>query len=122
VCHVGEREILTVNAALGERTFELAHLFVPMPDVPGPHELETRKHRHPVDGTIHDRLEERLVIGRELEQLDGKPNNGSPGTHLGCFVSGATLLSSCMAAGQHRSLLLGTQSACGWAVRDPNVG
>jgi acyl-CoA thioesterase len=47
-----------------------------MPDVPGPNELETRKHRHPVDGTIHDRLEERLVIGRELEQLDGKPNNG----------------------------------------------
>jgi acyl-CoA thioesterase len=76
ICHVGEREILTVNAALGERTFEHAHLFIPMPDVPGPNELETRKHRHPVDGTIHDRLEERLVIGRELEQLDGKPNDG----------------------------------------------
>ena len=76
VCHVGDREILTVNAALGEREFEHAGQFVKMPEVPLPDDLATRSHRHPVENTIHERLDQRIVIGRDLEQLDGTPSDG----------------------------------------------
>ncbi|MHB1089944.1 MAG: acyl-CoA thioesterase [Ilumatobacteraceae bacterium] len=76
VCHVGDREILTVNAALGERKFEHAGQFVNMPEVPRPDDLPARWHRHPVENTIHERLEQRLVIGRDLEQLDGSLSDG----------------------------------------------
>ena len=38
VCHVGNREILTVNAALGHRPLDLAGQFETMPDVPSPQE------------------------------------------------------------------------------------
>jgi acyl-CoA thioesterase len=76
VGHVGDREILTVNAALGERAFDHRATFAKMPDVPKPHEIATREHRHPIENTIHERLDERLVKGRELEELDGEPNDG----------------------------------------------
>ena len=70
VCRVGDREILTVNAAVGERPFEYAHSFVKMPDVPPPSALKQRAHRSDVSNTIHEKMEERFVIGRELEELD----------------------------------------------------
>ena len=76
VCHVGDREILTVNAAVGERPFEYAHSFVTMPDVPPPSALKQRAHRGDVTNTIHEKMEERFVIGRELEELDEIPNDG----------------------------------------------
>jgi acyl-CoA thioesterase len=76
VCRVGDREILTVNAAVGERPFEHAHSFVTMPDVPPPSALVQREHRGDVSNTIHEKMEERFVIGRELEDLDGTPNDG----------------------------------------------
>jgi acyl-CoA thioesterase len=76
VGHVGDREILTVNAALGERVFEHRATFTKMPDVPKPSEIASREHRHPVENTIHERLDERLVKGRELEDLNGEPNDG----------------------------------------------
>ena len=47
-----------------------------MPDVPMPSEIASREHRHPVENTIHERLDERLVKGRELEDLNGEPNDG----------------------------------------------
>lgn len=73
---VGNREILTVNAALGQRTFAHHASFAKMPDVPKPHEIASRKHRSPVENTIHERLDERFVKGRELEDLHGEPNDG----------------------------------------------
>ncbi|KRO37668.1 MAG: thioesterase family protein [Actinobacteria bacterium] len=76
VCRVGEREILTVNAAVGERPFEHAHSFVQMPDVPLPAALQQREHRGDITNTIHEKMDERFVIGRELEDLDGMPNDG----------------------------------------------
>ena len=76
VGRVGDREILTVNAALGERAFEHRATFAKMPDVPMPSEIASREHRHPVENTIHERLDERLVKGRELEDLNGEPNDG----------------------------------------------
>ena len=65
VCHVGDREILTVNAALGDRPLEPAGQWETMPtDVPPPEDCPPRGRRAmPVDGTINDRLDQRLVEG-----------------------------------------------------------
>lgn len=76
VGRVGDREILTVNAALGSRDFEHSATFDVAPKVPPPADIAPREHRHPVAGTIHEKLDQRLVIGRELEQLDGTPSDG----------------------------------------------
>ena len=76
VCHVGNREILTVNAALGHRSFESTGQWETMPDVPPPDECVSRGYRFPVDGTINDRLDQRLAKGRDLADLDGTPGDG----------------------------------------------
>jgi acyl-CoA thioesterase len=47
-----------------------------MPDVPPPSALKQRAHRSDVSNTIHEKMEERFVIGRELEELDEVPNDG----------------------------------------------
>ncbi len=76
VCHVGNREILTVNAALGHRSMEQAGQWEAMPDVPTPEECRIRSHRLPADGTINERMEQRLVKGRDLDDLDGAAGDG----------------------------------------------
>jgi acyl-CoA thioesterase II len=76
VCHVGNREILTVNAALGERPMEVRGQWEQMPDVPPPAACIPRPHRMPVAGTINEKLEQRLVKGREFEDLDGSHGDG----------------------------------------------
>lgn len=76
VCHVGNREILTVNAALGTRPMPNTGQWETMPDVPTPGECRRRTHRMPVDGTINERMEQRLVKGRDWDDLDGTPSDG----------------------------------------------
>ena len=76
VCHVGNREILTVNAALGDRPLEHRGQWEQMPDVPGPKKGVERKHTRPTDGTIHDRLQQRMVKGRPFETIDGTQGDG----------------------------------------------
>ena len=77
VCHVGNREILTVNAALGERPFPLAGQWERvLPEIPRPERCPPRGHRADADGTIIERLDQRLVKGRQLEELDGTPGDG----------------------------------------------
>ncbi len=76
VCHVGHREILTVNAALGHRPMNLSGQWEQMPDVPPPSASPPRTHRMPIGGTIHERLEERYVKGRPMESLDGSKGDG----------------------------------------------
>lgn len=71
VCHVGNREILTVNAALGHRPLEHRGQWEQMPAVPPPHECAERPFRTPVDGTINDRLDQRIAKGRPFDELDG---------------------------------------------------
>jgi acyl-CoA thioesterase len=68
VARVGEREILTVNAT--EATFAT------MPDVPRPETLTARPHHYAIENTIHEKLVERFVRGRTLEQLDGTLSDG----------------------------------------------
>jgi acyl-CoA thioesterase II len=76
VCHVGNREILTVNAALGFRPMERSGQFETMPSAPPPSECPTRPHRLPVEGTINERFDQRLVKGRGFADLDGSPSDG----------------------------------------------
>jgi acyl-CoA thioesterase II len=72
VCHVADREILTVNAALGHREMESSGQWERMPDgIPGPDECEPRPPNPWSSGSISDRLEERMVKGRPFERLDG---------------------------------------------------
>lgn len=76
VGHVGQREILTVNAALGDRPGKPVGQWERMPDVPPPDRCRVRPNRIPVDGTINERLEQRFVKGRPFDDLDGTPGDG----------------------------------------------
>ncbi|MET0323594.1 MAG: acyl-CoA thioesterase [Ilumatobacteraceae bacterium] len=77
VCHVADREILTVNAALGERPFDRSAQFEVMPtDVPPPEECPERVFRFDPVATINARLDQRLARGRSMEELDGTPSDG----------------------------------------------
>jgi acyl-CoA thioesterase-2 len=76
VGHVGNREIITVNAALGDRPMEHRGQWVTMPAVPRPDECFVRPHRMPVEGTLMERMEQRFAKGRPMEELDGTPGDG----------------------------------------------
>jgi acyl-CoA thioesterase len=77
VCHVADREILTVNAALGHRPFPHEGQWEHMPsDVPRPQDCPPRTHRMDMGNTIHGRLDQRIARGRGLEDLDGTPGDG----------------------------------------------
>ena len=73
VCHVGNREILTVNAALGDRPFDQSGQWEQMPDVPAPRGLPAPgvppRHR---GAPSPQQLEERLVKGRPLDPAAGR--------------------------------------------------
>jgi acyl-CoA thioesterase-2 len=71
VAHVGDTEILTVNAALGERSIEAHGQLVEMPDVPPPDECAERPHRFDTDVvSIMRKLELRLARGRQYDEFD----------------------------------------------------
>ncbi|MEY2966122.1 MAG: hypothetical protein RLY50_172, partial [Actinomycetota bacterium] len=76
VAHVGEREILVVNAALGDRDFPHHGQWETAPAAPPPDECAEYQHRFLRRGTIHDHLEERVVRVRPLDDLDGTHNDG----------------------------------------------
>lgn len=77
VCHVADREILTVNAALGDRPLEATGQWETMPsDVPAPEDCPVRTHMSEFEGSISSRLEERLVKIRPYDSMDGTPGDG----------------------------------------------
>ncbi|HET9690178.1 MAG TPA: acyl-CoA thioesterase [Acidimicrobiales bacterium] len=77
VGHVADREVLTVNAALGHRPMPEHGTWAEMPDVPPPGACTRREHRMPTGGdTLHDRLDVRLAAARDLTEL---PGPGMPG-------------------------------------------
>ena len=77
VCHVADREILTVNAALGHRQFPHDGQFEPMPsNVPPPAECPDRLHRMDMGNTVHGRIDQRMAKARDLDDLDGTPGDG----------------------------------------------
>jgi acyl-CoA thioesterase-2 len=79
VGHVADREIFTVNAALGRRDAEAEGQWEAMPEVPPPGDSPPRRVRIPEDDrqTLMQRLETRIARGRDLAQLDGMQGDGS---------------------------------------------
>lgn len=77
VGHVGDREILTVNAALGHRDKPAAGMWEQMPDVPPPDECHIRFGVTPDEEGITDgmmaRLDFRLAHARTFDDLDDNP-------------------------------------------------
>ncbi|MEP1123416.1 MAG: thioesterase family protein [Ilumatobacter sp.] len=76
VCHVADREILTVNAALGDRDFEASGQWESMPvDLPAPLSLPRRPTSTDGEGTITAQLDQRMVKGVEWDDLATRPKD-----------------------------------------------
>jgi len=73
VGHVGDREILTVNAALGERDLSVDGQWQEMPEVPDPEACPVRMPRFGVERSIMSRMDVRIAVGRGWDELDGNP-------------------------------------------------
>ena len=76
IAHVGDREILTVNAALGERATVYDGQWAQFPHVPPPDECPARQRMSRVDDSLAQRLEMRVARGRDLSELDGARADG----------------------------------------------
>ena len=66
---VGEREVLTVVAALGAGTLD-AGTWVAMPSVPPPEDCPPRRFHSPMSGSVFEHLDVRVALGRTFDQLD----------------------------------------------------
>lgn len=71
---VGDREIFTVNAALGARDLEHTGQWAERPVVPPPDECPRRMHRFPQTESIVDRIDVRLADARDFSQLPAPPS------------------------------------------------
>jgi acyl-CoA thioesterase len=70
VCHVADREILTVNAALGDREIPEMGQWEQLPEgLPAPMSLAPRPVAPESVGTITEKLDQRMVKGVEWEHL-----------------------------------------------------
>ena len=76
VCHVGNTEVLTVNAALGDRPMDVAGQWEVMPVVPAPQDCPPREHRFDIPDSISSQIEERVAVGRPMDELDGTHGSG----------------------------------------------
>ncbi|HEX2382047.1 MAG TPA: acyl-CoA thioesterase [Acidimicrobiales bacterium] len=76
VAHVVDREILTVNAALGSREIDASGQWEEMPKVPPPDDCAPRGYRHPRENSIMQRLDMRLADGRDFRDFDGTSGSG----------------------------------------------
>lgn len=76
VGRVGNREIITVNAALGERPGWPSGQFEVPPEARPPARHGQHVHRSAGDGWINDQLEQRLVKGRGADDRDGTLGEG----------------------------------------------
>lgn len=73
---VDGKEILAVNAALGRRQLEVHGTWVEPPEVPRPEASRQRSLPPEFSGTVLERAEIRLALGRQFEELDGTPGDG----------------------------------------------
>jgi acyl-CoA thioesterase len=83
---IDDREILTVNAALGTGTLSADRPWVEMPDVPAPEECPRRRIPKILGESIFEHIDTRVALGRTYEQMDETP--GSPHTALWARVPG----------------------------------
>ncbi len=64
IAHVGDKEILTVNAALGERPSELDHQWTQAPEAPPPEECEESERWRSDVEDLHSQIEVRVARGK----------------------------------------------------------
>jgi acyl-CoA thioesterase II len=76
VGHVGDKEILTVNAALGARDIDAGGAWVTPPEVPPPADCPERAWPFSGNGSIRDRLDFRLANARGGDDVEGNPMPG----------------------------------------------
>lgn len=74
VGHVGDREILTVNAALGHRDVDACGSWAAMPDVPRAEDCPVRFGDD--SDTMMSRLDFRLADARSWQEVEGNPMPG----------------------------------------------
>ena len=76
VGHVADREIFTVNAALGSRDLDVQESWAVPLEVPAPEDCDPRPMRLPGDESIMSRLDVRLASARSWEEMRGNPAPG----------------------------------------------
>lgn len=76
VGHVADREIFTVNAALGRRPLEVDESFTRPIDVPAPDDCPRRIPSLPGVDSIMNHLDTRLARARGWEEIEGNPAEG----------------------------------------------
>lgn len=64
ISHVGDKEILTVNAALGSRPSDISRQWLTMPAVEAPEACEPADHWRGGGDDLHSRIEVRVAKGR----------------------------------------------------------
>ena len=74
VGHVCDREVLTVNAALGAREFEFEGQWPTMPSVPAPADCPPMPHWPGAEGRIDTRFEIRIAHGSVERRRNGSPS------------------------------------------------
>ena len=75
--HVADREVFTVNAALGRRSMEAEGTWAVMPEVPRPENCSAREMRFDTGGQyLPDRMDVRLASARLFTEM---PGPGMPG-------------------------------------------
>ncbi len=70
IAHVGDREILTVNAALGERPGDAQHQWVTAPVVPRPEDCPRSDRWRSDEDNLHNHVEVRVARGRHSASSD----------------------------------------------------
>jgi acyl-CoA thioesterase len=86
VGRVDDKEILTVNAALGRDELELGGVWEKPPEVPEPEACPPRYIPEMFRNTIMDKVEVRSAKGRTFDEMNGEP--GSPDSALWARVPG----------------------------------
>jgi acyl-CoA thioesterase-2 len=84
--YVDDREVLTVNAALGTGELSSPTPWMTMPDVPDPEDCPERIMPKRFDNSIFNHVETRIALGRPFDKIDGTP--GSPVSALWSRVPG----------------------------------
>ena len=86
VATIEDREILTINAALGTGELNAVEPWVAMPEVPSPEECPRRHMPRQFGESIFEHIDTRVALGRRFEDLDGTP--GPPRSALWARVPG----------------------------------
>jgi acyl-CoA thioesterase II len=90
VATTGDKEILTVNAAVGSPgTLEIGGVWVTAPEVPPPDQCPPRRLPDFSSTSIFDRIDVRLAKGQSFEEIAAGPSGpGDPATALWARVPG----------------------------------